>query len=283
MSDYFNNLLVDFPKNPVFTQTEVFFSDKIVFYKANSTIGKEAYLTTSYSFLVMGQESFSAKLEGKTIIIERDKVVPINPGQMHSASETKSVSEYIPLFIEKNFLSELTYTMFGKNNDIIPNSNYCINTSTINLIRQFMEESTSRQPGSDLILQCLDNQIAINLLRCVYNPNSEESPLHNKKVVKLAESYLRENYLNNLSLNELAKYTNYSPYHFIRIFRTETGKTPFEYLQDLKIAKSEKLLRDKKLSIIEVCYLSGFNNPSYFSNVFKKMKGISPSVFRDNI
>lgn len=282
MNDFYKNLLGEFPKNPIFERTEVFHSDKVVFFKAQATLSQDACLKNSFSFIVMGQESFSAKIEGKTQLNEKNKVIAINPGQIHSASEAKVISEYIPIFIEQGFLLDLTYQMFGKDKVELPNKNFCINANTTELIMQFMEESSFLQPGSDLILQCLNIQLAINLLRCIEKPILEDFPLHNKKVVKLAESYLRENTSNKISLNDIAQYTNYSPYHFIRIFRNETGKTPFEYLQDLKIDKAERLLRDKKLSIIEVCYSSGFNNPSYFSNVFKKKKGVSPSAYRQS-
>lgn len=282
MGDFLKDLLDEFPKNPDIDKAEVFCSDKIVLFKANSTVDQEASLKNSYSFIIMGQESFSIKIENKKFVNERNKLIPINPGQTHSGSRAKVVSQYIPVFIEKDFLSELTYHMLGKYNVLFRNCNYSISTNITYLINEFIKESSLLQPGSDLIMQCLNSELAINILRCVDNLITE-NPLHDKKLVKLTEDYLRNNYLNKLSLNEIARHANYSPYHFIKIFRNETGKTPIEYLLDVKIEKAEKLLRDKRLSIIEVCYASGFNNPSYFSNIFKRKKGVSPSAYRNNL
>ncbi len=71
-----------------------------------------------------------------------------------------------------------------------------------------------------------------------------------------------------------------SPYHFIRIFKNETGKTPYEYLVDIKIEKACSLLRRSNLSVTEICFLCGFNSSSHFSTVFKQKIGVSPSMYR---
>jgi len=73
---------------------------------------------------------------------------------------------------------------------------------------------------------------------------------------------------------------NFSPYHFIRVFKSETGTTPYDYLLNSKIEKAKKILEEEEKPITEVCFLCGFFNPSHFSTTFKKKVGISPYKYR---
>jgi AraC-like DNA-binding protein len=65
-----------------------------------------------------------------------------------------------------------------------------------------------------------------------------------------------------------------------RFFRLNMEMTLFEYLNKLKIEFACKLLMDQDLSIMEVCFDSGFNNLSHFNKQFKKITGLTPSEYR---
>lgn len=92
--------------------------------------------------------------------------------------------------------------------------------------------------------------------------------------------FLMEHYQENYSLQDIARIANLSPYHFIRIFKAQTGKTPYEYLLDIKIDKAKTMLKDAALNITEISYLCGFNNLNHFGKVFKRKVGVSPSAYR---
>ena len=72
---------------------------------------------------------------------------------------------------------------------------------------------------------------------------------------------------------------NLSPYHFIRVFKAETGKTPYEFLLEIKVEKAIELIKARKYTITEIAMMCGFTSSSHFSNVFRKIKGISPTDF----
>jgi AraC-like DNA-binding protein len=91
---------------------------------------------------------------------------------------------------------------------------------------------------------------------------------------------LREEYSNSFSLEDVARIANLSPYHFIRTFKSMTGKTPYDYLLDVKIENSKNLLKLKNYTITDICFHCGFNNLEHFSSVFKRKVGIIPSQYR---
>lgn len=100
-------------------------------------------------------------------------------------------------------------------------------------------------------------------------------------MIRQAKQYLEQHYANaNLSLGDVASQVSLSPSHFCTVFSQETGKTFKEYLTELRIAKAKELLRTTILRSFEIAEQIGYNDPHYFSFVFRKMTGLSPKEFR---
>lgn len=94
-------------------------------------------------------------------------------------------------------------------------------------------------------------------------------------------AYIEQHYTNsNLSLNDVANLASLSPCHFSTVFSQETGRTFKEYLTELRIQKAKELLRTTALKSFEISYQIGYNDPHYFSYVFRKQTGLSPKEFR---
>ncbi|PWW34393.1 MULTISPECIES: AraC family transcriptional regulator [Paenibacillus] len=110
--------------------------------------------------------------------------------------------------------------------------------------------------------------------------------------VKSAQEKKRESYLeqaiqymhvhmsDSISLTELAKHVGVSKQHLIFLFNSETGVAPIEYFLRLKIQRAGHLLDLTELNIKEVSYAVGISDPYYFSRLFKKISGYSPSSYR---
>ena len=100
-------------------------------------------------------------------------------------------------------------------------------------------------------------------------------------VIYQARKYISGHYANpDLALNEVAAQVNLSPSHFSAVFSRETGQTFTEHLTHLRIEKAKELLRTTTLKSFEISFQIGYNDPHYFSHVFKKHTGLSPKKFR---
>ncbi len=84
----------------------------------------------------------------------------------------------------------------------------------------------------------------------------------------------------NLSIEALSKLSNLSISSFKRKFKEEYKDTPRNYIQNQKILKAKELLSISDLSVGQIAFECGFNDPLYFTRVFKKINGITPSKFR---
>ena len=84
----------------------------------------------------------------------------------------------------------------------------------------------------------------------------------------------------DISLNVVAQVANVSATHFSAVFSQEMGKTFLETLTDLRMEQARALLRSSDKSSGEVAFAVGYNDPHYFSFLFKKVNGCSPRDYR---
>lgn len=106
------------------------------------------------------------------------------------------------------------------------------------------------------------------LLREISSPSSSYSH------VTAAKSWINANYASDISLAELCEKLQITQSHLSCSFHKETGLSPIEYLSNVRLEKSIKLLATTELSINEIASLCGFANGNYFSKVFRKKLGI---------
>lgn len=86
-----------------------------------------------------------------------------------------------------------------------------------------------------------------------------------------------------LSLGALARSSNLSVSRFAHLFRQETGTTPQRFQESLRMNKARQLLENTSMRISEVAAETGYDDPLYFSNRFKRWSGHSPSAYRERI
>ncbi len=92
--------------------------------------------------------------------------------------------------------------------------------------------------------------------------------------------FIQYNYANDIGVNDIARYVGISRSQLYRAFLQDFGVSPHNYLQTYRINEACSLLRDPNLSIAEVAVSVGFNDPLYFSRVFKSIKSRAPSQYQ---
>lgn len=112
---------------------------------------------------------------------------------------------------------------------------------------------------------------------------AERPPEAAKPQVRLideATRWLEEHYAGKVTLGQLTAFMGYSPSRLCELFKARTGLPPLEWLIRLRIEKACALLKNERLSVIETARRVGFDNPSFFSRVFHRRIGLSPTAFR---
>ncbi|MDK2808903.1 MAG: two-component system, response regulator YesN [Clostridiales bacterium] len=110
---------------------------------------------------------------------------------------------------------------------------------------------------------------------------TEKKKEKNNSVVGKAKEYMRQNFKRDISLEEVAKFVDISPYYFSKLFKEEEGENFIDYLTSLRIERAKELLHDSEGSIKEICSEVGYSDPNYFSRIFKKVVGYTPTDYRE--
>jgi AraC-like DNA-binding protein len=132
----------------------------------------------------------------------------------------------------------------------------------------------SSDTGSKLLM----NARALELLYYLYSVTNE---LHKvTEPVRLCIEYIKEHYQEKVKLDDLGEITGYVPLHVLRIFKQQTGKTPYEFASNLRLMEARNLLENTSLPVSEVAYHVGFNSTSGFQIAFQRRFGISPGKYR---
>ena len=105
---------------------------------------------------------------------------------------------------------------------------------------------------------------------------------HDDLTKQIIESryYIGKHFSEDINLDKIAAKALISKFHFIRLFKKYYGRTPNQYLQEVRIEKAKKLL-GKGNSINDVCNAIGFASKTSFISLFKKMTGVTPLVYQN--
>lgn len=94
--------------------------------------------------------------------------------------------------------------------------------------------------------------------------------------------YIHDNYKGDISLDKAASLVNLTKSSFCKFIKKKTKKTFSQIVNEVRISKATDLLIETELNISQICYQSGFNDPSYFFKQFSKIMKMSPKEFRDS-
>lgn len=151
-----------------------------------------------------------------------------------------------------------------------------------NLFRTMINELQMCKDNYAEMLEMYLRQIFIMLKRYFSNSLKTDNT-HVVEEIDKATIYFNEHYSEDICIDEYAQNINVSVSWFIRHFKQCTGSTPMQYILSKRIYNAEILLHDSSYNVTEIAQIVGYDNPLYFSRIFKKVKGLSPSEYRKSI
>ncbi len=159
-------------------------------------------------------------------------------------------------------------------------------TSTDKQLTKIMEEMVSINKitkANELKLLSLLYQF-LSLL--VKETNSNELNSNNEtklSYIKEAITFIEKNYSRKITIQEIADYIGLDRSYLYSVFQDALEQSPQEYLINFRLNKACELMNNKSLNIGEISRSIGYSDPLYFSKVFKKVKGVTPTAFRKDL
>ena len=107
--------------------------------------------------------------------------------------------------------------------------------------------------------------------------------LRMNKVTEIIRDYIRENYMYDLSVQDLADKMNYSEPYFCRLFKQSFGQNFTAYLTEYRVSMAKKMLEEPTVNIKDIGKSVGYEDSNYFTKVFRRITGQSPSEYRNTV
>lgn len=151
------------------------------------------------------------------------------------------------------------------------------NVNIYHLLKQFLELCENREYEiQDLYNKC--GLIFFEIIQ-ILSKHLEKKPAINKYAA-YAKNFCDRNIYKKISLEDISKYTGISISQLNRLFRQEFGVTVYSYILNSKINLAKSLLSGTSMSVSEIAFLLNFADEHYFSNIFKKKTGFTPTFWR---
>ncbi len=112
------------------------------------------------------------------------------------------------------------------------------------------------------------------------NPEKEHGSLQTIDIIK---KFVKENYMYDILLEDIAKSVNLSIYYTSKLFKAKTGQSLSDYIVKVRISKAVELMKTKKYKIYEISEMCGYTSRKYFSHAFKQHTGLTPSEYQRNL
>lgn len=119
----------------------------------------------------------------------------------------------------------------------------------------------------------------LSTLRCLHAYRAAV-PGTESDLVTATVHLMRENIEQRLTLDQMARHAGYSTSHFSKLFSERTGYAPLAYFNQLKVQQACRLLDFTHLRVNQICFKLGFDDPYYFSRLFRKVMGLSPQAYK---
>ncbi|MBK7870045.1 MAG: AraC family transcriptional regulator [Saprospiraceae bacterium] len=233
-----------------------------------------------YTIMIVEEGINQGFTDRHTYKIGPGTILIINPGEVHAGkSLAQNFLKFSSFIVKETFLKKiLRDNGFEVNYDIIF-YNKPINDSVLsNKFKALLAVMLAKSPT------IMDKAIVLDFFFEIFNKYNVNRALLQKDYLdiiylKKAKNFIRENYYENLTLEDIASACHVSEYHLVRQFQRHVGLTPFEYLRNYRIERARELLQKQK-SITQLALSVGFYDHSHFLKNFKKLTGMRPSEYR---
>ena len=129
----------------------------------------------------------------------------------------------------------------------------------------------------DIYIKLVDDKFIADEIKNNKNKNANKIKI---RLFENVKNFIKENIETELELEKVASNFGLSVYYFSRTFKEVTGINYSDYINKCRVDIAKNLLSNGEMNVKEVCYKVGYNDPNYFSKVFKKYEGVSPANFK---
>lgn len=286
MASRFDDFIEKIPKN-IHNNTRTIIGKNIAVFVPATYVFDKPMLNKDYHFVIFHATPPYAIIDNIKYQFKNATLLCMSPGTEITVKSVKNKSQpkYVAISVTADFMEDILIKIGAskKIKPVIFDNHFSY--KTLDLLEFFMKEFIYLDYPSLIMIESLETQIVIQLLRDMnLDPIVNKiNRSHEKPYVDQAIKYIETYYNSKITINDICHSIYVSPCHFQRIFKDATNKTPYQYITEFRLNKSKEKLNEKDISVSEIAQLCGFLSSGHFSTVFKKKEGQTPSEYRNSL
>lgn len=209
--------------------------------------------------------------------IERGDLLLFNPHDNHTCEQMDGKTlDYRCINVQPDIMHKAVFEITGKNDLPYFTPQVIFHSDLVPLLRELhlivmQEEKDFRK--EEIFFFLLEQ-----LIREYTEQGIPSASVQQSTEIKSICDFLEENYMKDITLNDLSDLTGLSKYYLLRSFTKQKGISPYSYLETIRIDKAKNLLKQGVLPI-DVALQTGFTDQSHFSHFFKRFIGLTPKQY----
>lgn len=245
-------------------------------------------------FIVIMKGKMTVSVNGNSYDLKEGQAIFINSKQMHYGYSNDGCDcDFICIIFHPSLLSNIDRILKNYLVPICEDSSHPFfifdsaviwQKSFIEMLINMHQLCNKKDCGFELQVMSILYSICYNLYNNVGNSSTpiESSPSKNLDTMHDMVGYIQQNYYKKITLNDIALSGNVCRSNCCKIFQMFLNRSPIAYLTEYRLEKSIEMLNNSSYSITEIALQCGFNSSSYFTEIFNRNIGCTPSQYRKN-
>lgn len=241
---------------------------------------------TEFEFFKMVSGRIRLQYKNEYLIAEAGDMFFFNSGELHAATNISDEPVHFhSIVFHPDIISSMGAIRMRYVNPVIEGKFILVNDFCNNAIMQEKFDAIFRllkagEFGYELEVKSLICSMFFEMMKTVEDGAALSPKRFSMEHIKNAISYISENYMNPIRTDDLANLCFLSTGYFCRLFKHVTFKTPWEYLNEVRLSHAVELLVYSDKRIVDIALEVGFSSNSYFIEAFKTAFGITPGEYR---
>ena len=234
-----------------------------------------------WEIMIVLDGTYNQTLNNTPLIMPKYSAILLRPSDTHILHPGDPTDNHLNIVINCAFMKELCdffdSSLYQKLSTVAPTPFYLTNSQQANMAtiaRELQLYPPTEQPSH---LKRMLVSFFLNLYQIQFHLKNKDYPPEFQSLFEQISNPLNI----SMTVNDMVKSTGYSYSHFAKLFKSITGISANEFLTNKKLDYACYALQKTNISISQLCYTLGFQNPGYFTNLFKKYYGLTPSRYRE--
>lgn len=228
---------------------------------------------SSYCMMVVKQGEGHLRIDLETYRMEPDTIHVVEPGQTIGFCEGQNSELYLITFDihGDNSEEQVNFPLLGE-----------LPIHMESMLSQLCEQLCLCSRGESAVERFRGQPVFLELIHWVMTHIRHNVKLDSRAAMDRTKRFIEAHYRESMTIEQLARMAEISPKYYVSLFKKTYGKTAIDYLTEVRVNMAKQLMLHTDVRLKDVAYQVGYNDEFYFSRMFKKEVGVSPTVYLKN-